>query len=468
MRQLCALAIDLGASGGRGVAGHFDGGALTLTQVHSFPNNIIQVRGSYFWDILHLYNETTAAIRKAANNGPVSVAIDGWAQDFGLLDERGNLLGNVHSYRDPHSAGMKEKFSGMMPDEAFYAHTGLKPADIMSLFQLMGIRELEKAAYEAAETFLFVPDLIQYFLTGEKSCNITLAALSGLFDIHGRAWSEPVLNKTALKRVFPPLAKTGERIGNIRYLDDAGHIQAISVAAHDTMSALAFIPERDERTIVLSSGTWSVLGHTLRQPVPSLDAMRMGLLNEVGFGEDLFLLKNLTGLWIEQELRREWNEGNDRDSLEKLRMAAQNSGYQGVFDSQIPEFATPEHMERKIMDALIKAGQPPPGDRAALYRCVLHSLARQYQSAIEDFETLSSRKFEKICVVGGGSKNALLNQLTADACGKPVVAGPAESTAIGNILAQLIALGELKDAEQARELVCRSFKRETFLPQGKK
>jgi len=470
MHALRVLAIDLGASNGRGIIGHFDGSTLTLTQAHRFANKIIQVRGSYFWDILHLYNETLNAIQKAVSLSRepiVSIAIDGWAQDFGLLDEGGNLLGNVHAYRDPRTVGLKERFAASMPDGAFYAHTGLKLGDIMSLFQLMSMQEREKAAYDAAAAFLFVPDLIQFFLTGEISCNITLAALSGLLDIHGRVWSESILQRASLKHMFPPLSKTGQKIGKIRVEGlEALQSEVISIAAHDTMSAMAFIPERDERTIIVSSGTWSVVGHTLTAPDIRLSAMNMDLMNEVGFDEDLFLLKNLTGLWIEQELTRQWE--TDRAALDALRQAAQRSDYQGLFDTQAPEFAMPGRMEQKITGALSKGGHSLPSDRAGFCRCVLHSLAHQYRNEILGFETLGNATFEKICVVGGGSQNALLNQLTANICGKPVLAGPAEATAIGNIVGQLIALGEIEDAGQARELVDRSFERASFLPKGER
>ena len=470
MQSKRVLAIDLGASNMRGMVGDFDGKTLVLTPVHSCPNKMIPIRDSYYWDILRLYDETVCAIQKAKSlpGGPVvSVAIDGWAQDFGLLDAEGNLLGGVHSYRDPYSAGMAEKFADSMSAESFYAHTGLAPKDMMSLSQLMGLREKEKVVYENAHTFLFVPDLIKYLLTGVKSCSISLAALSGLVDIHKGDWSDAILDYAGLRRIFPPIAKTCDKageisgIGGIGPLERENRIQFPSIAAHDTASAMSFIPGRSKSSFLISSGTWSVAGHAIAQPESRLEAMRMDLLNELGFDEELFLLANLTGLWLEQELLKEWGESHS--SLDGLYQAAEKSEYGYCFDTQLPVFHTPGGMEEKILAALSDAGHPLPQDRPALYRCVVLSLACKYRETIENAESLCAGVFDEIRIVGGGSKNSLLNQLTADVCGKPVVAGPFETTAIGNIAGQLIALGEVKDMAQAQELIACSFERKEFI-----
>ena len=465
MGSLRVLAIDLGASNGRGIVGDFDGERLAISPVHSFPNRMAQIRGAWYWDIIRLYDETLTAMKRAEGfpgGPPSSVAIDGWAQDFGLLDREGNLLGNVHTYRDPYSAGMKEGFAELMGDEAFYARTGLETGGILSLFQLMGLREKEKAIYENAHTFLFVADLVKYFLTGEKNCCVTLAGLSGLFDIHEGRWSEEILGLAGLKRIFPPVSGTRERIGVIDVPGRASRIQLLSVATHDTASALSFIPDQGEGAFLISSGTWSGAGHALAAPETKPEALRQGLLSELGFDESIYLVKNLTGLWIEQELLRQWDLGDV--SAAALRLEAGNSHYGHAFDTQSEEFAAPGQMEEKILAALSGHGHPLPEGRAAIYRCVMRSLACKYRDTIEAFEANKGGKFDRIHIVGGGSQNALLNQLTADICGRPVSAGPAEATAIGNIAGQLLALGEIKDVGQAREVVSRSFPGKTFLP----
>ncbi len=466
MKAIHTLAVDLGASNGRGIIGSFDGEKLTLSEVHRFKNAMILVNESSFWDILHLFNKTKTCIQKAwrETGGKLSSAgIDGWAQDFGLLDSQGNLLGNVHTYRDPRWIGLEKELLCLMTREEYYDITGLLPGSSLSLFQLVGMKKRERACYEAADTFLFVPDLINYLLTGEKVCNITTAGLSGLYDIGRREWSRKVLNTAGLREIFPSFVGTHDIIGeigkNAAEQMNIGKLHIVSVAAHDTMSALAFAPGRKNDALLLSSGTWSLYGHAIPEPISSPGVMRQKLFNEVGFDHEMFLIRNITGFWIVEELFSEWGEAPD---YERLNAAAMESVYRGYIDVDAPEFAAPGRMEEKITGFLKKTGQKVPGRKEDFYLCVLLSLAMKYRQLKDAMELLGDRSFDCISIVGGGSKNTVLNTLTADICGKMVIAGPSEATAIGNILCQLISLGEIR-VEEATDLAARSFETSEIL-----
>lgn len=452
MKTVNALAVDLGAGSGRGILGRFDGKKITLSEIHRFPNPQVNVNGSVYWDILRLYGGAAECIAKAwhTEEGRVSsVAIDGWAQDFGLLDRQGNLTGNVHTYRDPRWEGTEHIITDAIPPLEFYGITGAPPIGFMTAFQLLGARAREGALYGAAETLLFVPDLINYFLTGRKVCNATLAGISGLYDIYRREWSARVINAAGFKDMFPPICGTCEAIGPLTPFAaesaGAGRIPVTAVAAHDTMSAFAFAKGKDGGAFLISSGTWSVCGYRPDKPTAGEREFSQNYINEVGFGHEILLLKNITGLFILQELFREW--GDAEPDYESLNEAAAESGYAGIIDVDAQEFSSSGGMERKITEHTMRTGQKPPATKAEYYLCVLASLARKYRETMEDMESMRGRPFDGITVVGGGARNALLTGLTSEICQRRVETGAAEASSAGSVLSQFISLGEVRAEE---------------------
>lgn len=462
------LAIDLGAESGRGVLGSFDGERLALDVVHRFPNGPVRTLDTLHWDVLRLHAEILNSLRAAT--GIESVGVDTWGVDFALLGRGGTLLGNPRHYRDPHTEGAMELAFAKVPKADIYRRTGLQFMRINSLYQLLALQRDRSPLLDVAESILFIPDLFHYFLTGTIANEYTDASTSQLLDPHTRGWATDLIEAFNLPaKMFGPIVQPGTGLGPLRPTIAAetgvGPVPVIAPATHDTGSAVAAVPARGESWAFISSGTWSLLGTELPQPLVTDAALAANFTNEGGVAGTTRLLKNIMGLWLVQECRRCWEKTGAKygyDELVKLAEAARP--FASLVDPDDPAFLLPANMPEAVCEFCRKSGQPAPVDAGAVVRCCLESLALKYRWVLEKLEGLIGRRLDVIHVVGGGSQNALLCQWTADATGRPVLAGPVEATALGNLLVQLLGLGLIGSLADGREVVRRSVAVTTYEP----
>jgi rhamnulokinase len=468
------LAVDLGASGGRVLHGRFDGTRFELSELHRFDNLPVTVLGHLHWDALRLWAEIKDGLRRyhLERREPLNgISVDTWGVDFALLDRAGRLLGNPHHYRDARTDGVPQKVFERVSAEALYSRTGLQVMPINTLYQLYSMVATNDPQLECAETFLMMPDLFHYWLTGEKACEYTIASTSQLLHASERRWAVELLEQLDIPTaILPPLRLPGELLGTVR-ADVAAEVgldgvPVMTVGCHDTASAVAAVPDLDERSAYVSSGTWSLVGVEVPEPVLNERARELNFTNEGGVGGVIRLLKNVAGLWLLQESRRQWQrEGADYGWIELLELAAQAEAFRSIVDPDAPEFLAPGDIPRRIRAYCRRTGQPEPEGVGAVARCCLESLALRYRWIVDALEGLSGRRIEAVRIVGGGSRNALLNQFTADACGRTVVAGPVEATALGNLLMQAVASGHLSGLESGRRAVAASVERRWYRPQ---
>jgi rhamnulokinase len=455
------VAVDLGAASGRVMVGAAGPGRLELHEVHRFPNDPVSLPDGLHWDALRLYHEILEGLRRAARADPApqSVGIDSWGVDYGLLDDGGRLLGNPHHYRDPRTAAGVEAVHAIVPREQLYPRNGLQFLPFNTLYQLaasLGTPELESAA-----TMLLTPDLIGYWLTGARGAEETMASTTGLLDARERNWAFDLLDAIGLpRRILPSLGRPGEIVGPLRdaVAEETGlstGVHLTLVGSHDTASAVVAVPAEGPDFAYISSGTWSLVGVELDAPVLTEESRLADFTNERGVDGRVRYLRNVMGLWLLQESMRAWERDGAPEDLGALLEAAADLAPGGpVIEPNEPVFMPPGDMPARIADACRRAGEPTPATRPAMVRCILDSLALAYARAIDDARRLSGQEIRVVHVVGGGSRNTLLCQLTADACGLPVVAGPVEATALGNVLVQARAHGELSgDLESLRALV---------------
>jgi rhamnulokinase len=415
-------AVDLGASNGRVMVGRVERGkAVDLTEVHRFPNEPVHAGGTLHWDILGLYRGVLDGLRKA---GPVdSIGIDSWAVDYGLLDATGALLGNPVHYRDARTEGINVP----VEDERLYEITGLQRLPFNTLRQLVAATGTPQ--FEAADRMLLIPDLLAYWLTGELGAEYTNASTTELVDVRTRDWSLPLLTELGIKpSLLPPIRLPGTTIGRYR------HTPVVAVGSHDTASAVVGVPAADDRFAYISCGTWSLVGLELPDPVLTAESRAANFTNEGGVDGTIRYLRNVMGLWPLQECMREWGSP-DIGTL--LRDASREKPLGTVVDLDDPVFLPPGEMTRRLMDKGVDSS------KAAITRCIVDSLALAHRRAVREAQTLSGRTVDAVHIVGGGARNALLCQLTADACELPVLAGPVEATALGNVLVQARAAGIL-------------------------
>jgi rhamnulokinase len=466
------LAFDLGAESGRGLVGAFDGERLGLDVVHRFPNGAVQTLDSLQWDVLRLYGEMVAALRKAgAEHGELaSIGVDTWGVDFALLGRDGTLLGNPRHYRDPHTEDVMDlAFAAVPPDEVF-RQTGIQFMRFNTLFQLLALKRDRSPLLDVAETMLLIPDLFHYWFTGIKVNEYTDASTSQMIDPHTRVWATDLVRRFGLpERILGSLVQPGTVLGPLRPSIAAqagvGAIPVIAPATHDTAAAVAAVPAQGGSWAYISSGTWSLMGVETRRPMTGEDTRRVNFTNEGGVDGTIRLLKNIMGLWLVQECRRAWERAGQAYTYEELmRLAEAAPPFAGVLNPDDPTFILPPSMPAAITDFCHKTGQAVPQEPGPIVRCALEGLALRYRWVLERLEELVGRRLETIHVVGGGSQNTLLCQLTADACNRPVVAGPVEATAIGNVLVQMLGLGQLGSLGDGRAVVRRSFDVRTYEP----
>lgn len=465
------LAADFGGGSGRVIAGWLEDGKLTMEEIHRFGNRQVRLGDHVYWDFPALFEDMKAGLKKAASKGyeVESIGVDTWGVDFGLIDRDGQLLGNPVCYRDARTAGMTEKLFETLNPTEHYATTGIQVMEINTLAQLLSIKGT--AQLEAAEHLLFMPDLFSYFLTGKATNEYCIASTSELLDAKRREWSWETIEALGLpKRIFGDIVMPGTVRGELRkdIAEETGlkDVKVIAVGSHDTASAVAAVPaiEGDGPVAFLSSGTWSLLGIELPEPILTEEARQAEFTNEGGVGGRIRFLQNITGLWILQRLMAEWKERGEEQTFGELLPAAEQTSISSIIPVADAAFTNPPSMEKAISDYCRQSNQPAPQTKGEFVRCLFQSLAKKYKDAIEGVNGLLPESLKRLHIIGGGSQNGLLNQFTADALGIPVWAGPVEATAMGNILVQAIAAGEVADLAELRKVVRRSVTPKVFEP----
>ena len=474
MNTMNLLGFDFGASSGRAMLGIFDGKKLEIQEIHRFSNDPVLLCGQFVWDVPRLFYEMKQALLKIARSGVAldAIGIDTWGVDFGLLDKNGRLLGLPVHYRDERTSGMREKVRQIIPDEELYARTGIAYNTFNTLYQLYAMKEAGDPALEQAMDMLFMPDLLAYFLTGKKGTEYTIASTSQMLNPHTRSWDFELLERLGiptglLGEVRLPGEARGVLLPEIATECGVGQVPVISVGCHDTASAVLAVPASEKDFAFLSSGTWSLLGAEIAQPLTSEAARQANYTNEGCVDGSIRLLKNIMGLWIIQECKREWDRRSDAvDFAELVQMAMGAPAFKAVIDVDDPCFLAPGDMPHRIQGYCELTGQSVPQGRGEISRVVYESLALKYRWAVERLETdLIKRPVNILHIVGGGSKNGLLNKFTAEAIKRPVITGPSEGTVIGNLLMQAMALGAIDSIDALRRVVADSFPLRTFLPE---
>lgn len=450
------IAADFGGGSGRVMAGIIGtDNRLTIRELHRFPNRRVILGPHEYWNFPALYAEMLHGLRVAADSGLRirSIGIDTWGVDFGLIDRRGALLGLPVCYRDPAIAGaVKRHFTAQQLDSQ-YAAAGIQVMDINTIYRLMDMRDEKPELLDCTGSILFTPDLFSYFLTGKANCEYTIASTSGLLDAAGRAWNNALIDECRLPRhIFPPIVMPGTVRGTItaevnREIGTDYEIPVVAVGSHDTASAVFSVADTYDttRTAYLSSGTWSLLGVALDRPVLTPEARALGFTNEGGVDGKIRLLQNITGLWILQNLVAQWcaESGKKAPDYDRLISEARASHFESTIDVDDPRFHSARNMGAEIATSLKERGLTAPASQGDFVRCVLRSLADRYRRGIEAMNSILPAPVRKLRIIGGGSRNALLNELTSEATGLPVEAGPAEATAIGNILLQARTMGRI-------------------------
>ena len=472
MAERKMLAIDLGASSGRGIVGAFDGERLTLRENHRFSNDPVNLCGRLYWDILRIFHEIKLSVQKTVLDGDAvsSIGIDTWGVDYGLLDRAGRLLSNPVHYRDTRTEGAQELVSRTVSAEELYRVAGIQTLNFNTVYQLAVEREEAPEKLAQAERMLNIPDLLNYFLTGRMANEYTILSTGALLDAKKRDYAWELLDRLGIpRRLFGDVTAPGTDLGTLlpQVQGETGKTDAhvLTVASHDTASAVIAVPSEEKDFLYISSGTWSLMGTELSDPLINAESRAANFTNEGGACGTVRFLKNIMGLWIIQESRRQWRrEGEDYSFAQMEAWAKESTPFRSLIDVDDSDFATPGDMPEKIRAYCKRTAQPVPESVGEVVRCIYESLALKYRSVAERVMELMGRRARVIHVVGGGTKDRFLSQLTADACGIPVCAGPEEATAIGNLMMQLMATGEVSDLGQARRVVAASFETKQYLP----
>jgi rhamnulokinase len=468
------VAVDLGASSGRLMVGLWDGRRFVLEELHRFSNGGVSVQGSIDWDALRLWSEIQSGLMKYRarfGGSPAGIGVDAWGVDFGLLDKRGRLLGNPTCYRDPRTNGVPEKVFAKVSEAEIFAATGVQTMQINTLFQLASM--VGDPKLESAETLLMIPDLFNYFLCGEKAVEYTAASTTQMYKLDARDWDREMLRRVGIpERILPRVVTPGTVLSNLsgdvlEMCVLSGKIPVIAVGSHDTASAAASIPNLDEGSAFISSGTWSLMGVELDAPVTSERARELGFTNEGGCGGSTLLMRNITGLWILQECLRQWErEGKSYAWDEMIAAAKASEAFRSIILPNASEFGAPGNMLETIRAYCRASGQPVAQTVGEFARCCFESLCLAYWSALDALRDLTGREIRTLRVVGGGCLNTFLCQMTADACGCAVVSGPAEASALGNVMMQAVAVGELENITDGRVSVGKSLELVEYAPRS--
>lgn len=475
MPERSYLAVDLGAESGRVIAGRFDGRRVALDELHRFPNGPVPIGGSLRWNVLGLWDGIREGLSRAAKAGGevASVGVDTWGVDYVLLDKAGELLGLPYHYRDARTRGMLADAMSHVPRETIFAETGLQFMEINTLYQLLAHRRQDPTLLDAADRFLLMPDFFHWCLCGSRVVEFTNATTTQILHPVRRNWSDTLIRSLRLPgHIFGDVVPPGTELGSLRpqvaESTGLGRVKVVAPATHDTGSAVAAVPTDRTGTpswAYISSGTWSLIGVEVADAILSPKALAYNVTNEGGIDGTYRLLKNVMGLWLVQELRRSFNRsGRPFDYADLTRLAAEAKHFGALVDPDDAAFLSPADMPTAFREFCLRTGQVPPKTEGELVRCALESLALKYHVVLQRLEELTGVPIEVIHVVGGGGRNELLNQLTADACGRPVIAGPVEATALGNVLIQARAAGEVGSLAEVRSVVKASSELKTFEP----
>lgn len=465
------LAVDIGASSGRHILGHVEQGRIVLEEVYRFENGPKKRGGRLCWDFDALAREVVNGLKVCAKLGkvPATLGVDTWGVDFALVDREGRVLGDTVAYRDSRTQGMDALVEELIPAQELYRRTGIQKQSFNTIYQLMAVKRQSPELLEQAHRLLLVPDYLHYTLTGVMSNEYTEASTSGLVSAAAKDWDRELLDLLGFpQKLFGPLSLPGTALGGLcpALREELGFdCQVILPASHDTGSAFLAVPAGEGDSVTLSSGTWSLLGVELEQPVTTPESRAANFTNEGGYQYRYRYLKNIMGLWMIQNLRREMAENGQLPGFGELsRLAREAADFPGRVDVDDPSFMAPESMSAAVRAYCERMGQPVPQSPGELLSCVYHSLAQCYAQSVRQLERLTGRSFQAVHIVGGGSQDAYLNQLTASATGLPVYAGPTEGTALGNLLVQIIAQGEFASLQEARDAIRASFAVKEVLP----
>ena len=467
------LAFDFGASSGRMILSKFQDGKIELEELHRFSNDPVRIGKNFYWDTFRLYHELKQGLKKAAAKKiPIeSLAIDTWGVDYGLLDKDGNLIGNPVNYRDDRTVGVIEKVDKLIPLKELYASTGIQFMNFNTLFQLYADKEMRPEIYEKAEHILLMPELFGYFLTGKMYNEYTEASTGQLLDAKKRDWDFNVIEKCGIKKsLFGPLTNPGTVIGDLipEVQEETGlsGVKVIAVGSHDTASAVAGTPLEDGNAAFLSCGTWSLLGMELDEPILTEKSFEYNYTNEGGVEGKIRFLKNINGLWIMQNLRKNWCEFEYDVTFPDIIKASKEAKRQDfIINPNDPRFTAPYHMMKEVIGYCEEHGQGTPEGLGEIAMAIYNGLTQEYGTTIRNLETITGKTISCINMVGGGIQDQLLCELTAKATGKKVVAGPIEGSVLGNVVMQLKALGAIHSLEEGRQIVKASFEQKVHMPQ---
>lgn len=468
------LAFDLGATSGRSILGTLQDGKIALKELTRFPNKIIHIHNKYYWDIFALYESLKEGLIAAAaeNIRLDAIGIDTWGVDFVYIGEDGSILSQPRSYRDPYTSGKPEAYFKIVPRKKVYDLTGIQIMDFNSLYQLFAAKGENSPALKSAKNILFMPDALAYFLTGKQICEYTIASTSQLLNPKTKRFEPELLDIMGINSgILLPIVMPGTTIGTLTdsLFKETGLAQTpvIAVAGHDTASAVAAVPAENENFAYLSSGTWSLMGIEVKEPIITEETFQLNFTNEGGVGGTTRFLKNITGMWLLEQCRKEWEaEGKKYSYPEIVALSESVAGFQSLIDSDHPSFANPESMTRAIANYCSATGQKAPNTHSEFVRCIFDSLALKYKNVLDSLQHVAPFQIEKLHIIGGGSQNKLLNQLTANAICIPVIAGPSEATAYGNIMMQAKGLGVVTSLPEMRAIICDSVSLETFMPEN--
>ena len=465
------LAFDFGASSGRAIVGVFDGEKIELREVHRFSNDPVKINGTFYWDVQRLFFEIKQGILKAKEDGGFdSIGIDTWGVDFGLLRKDGTLVENPVHYRDARNDGMVEFAKKYMSQEEMYDITGIQFMDFNTIFQLLSLKENRPYILEEADKLLFMPDLLSYMLSGVKSTEYSIATTSQMVDLKTRNWSDKILDTFGIKKdLLTDIVPTGAVIGQLSddICEELGVPKAdvISVASHDTQSAITAAPCEYEDFAFISCGTWSLFGTEVKEPIINDASKKLNVTNEGGYDYTIAFLKNICGLWLIQESRRQWiREGKEYSYAEFEKMALECEPFKCFIDPDAPEFAPMGNIPERVRKYCEKTGQYVPQTVGEIMRCIYESLALKYRLTFDGIKDCTEKEYDRIHVMGGGTKDKLLLQMTAQSCNVNVYGGPIEATALGNIAVQLMSSGAISDIKKARKIIAQGENLKLYTP----
>lgn len=466
------LAFDFGASSGRAIIAEFDGERITLNEVHRFLNEPVSVGGTVYWDVLRLFHEIKQGLLKAKQSGGFdSIGIDTWGVDFGLIAKDGKLIENPVHYRDARNFGMVDEAAKYMSKDEMYDRTGIQFMDFNSVFQLLSLRLNREYMLDAADKILFMPDLFNYMLTGEMHAEYSIATTSQMVNIDTKSWDDKLLSALRIpQRLLCDIVPSGTKAGMLtdEICSELGleKVPVIAVCGHDTQSAVTAVPNENKDFVFISSGTWSLFGTELDKPIINDKSKKMNVTNEGGYGFTTAFLKNICGLWLIQESRRQWmREGQEYSYAELEKLALACEGFKCFIDPDSPEFGVMGDIPGRVREYCRRTGQYVPETVGEVVRCIYESLALKYRLTFDGIRDCTGKEYGSINVVGGGVKDGLLSQMTADACNVNVYAGPVEATVLGNVAVQLMASGDIKDIAEARRIISSSFELKSYAPE---